>query len=261
MLFMQNRTRHNATRFEQALSHAGISGAELARRLGLENEQNITNWKTRGVPAARISEVARELGVSREWLETGEGDQREATPPGNRAKERADSGGAGPLLMPLAPWDSTTPLDDGEVELPLYKEVELASGEGRTVVRETTDRKLRFSSATLRSCGVDPANAVFATNTGNSNFPLLLHGATIGIDKGMTRVIDGEIYALDHDGLLRVKFLSRLPGGGLRLRSFNAEEYPDEIYSFDDFIEQRLRILGRVFWWSTIRPLRSSALL
>ena len=40
--------------------------------------------------------------------------------------------------------DSDTPLDEDEVELPLYKEVEMSAGAGRTAVREIEGRKLRF---------------------------------------------------------------------------------------------------------------------
>ncbi len=75
------------------------------------------------------------------------------------------------------------------------------------------------------------------------------------------RIIDGQIYALDHDGLLRIKFLYRLPGGALRLRSYNREEYGDEDYSFDEIMEQRIQIIGRVFWWSTLNPLNGPSLL
>lgn len=248
----------NADRFSQALKSSEMSGADLARVLDLENEQNITNWKNRGVPARMLGRVATALGVRREWLEDGTEPMREDEAETTyRPKEPA----ALYVLEPLEPWDSKTPLDDDEVELRLYKEVELASGQGKTAVQEITGPKLRFSRATMRSCGVDPANAVFATNSGDSNHPLILHGATIGIDKGMTRIIDGEIYALDHDGLLRVKFLHRLPGGGIRLHSFNSTEYQDEDYDFDQVMEQRIVILGRVFWWSTIRPLRSISLV
>ncbi|WP_438501849.1 S24 family peptidase, partial [Neisseria meningitidis] len=55
--------------------------------------------------------------------------------------------------------------------------------------------------------------------------------SSIGVDTATTHITDGEIYALEHDGMLRVKFVYRLPGGGIRLRSFNREEYPDEEYS------------------------------
>lgn len=157
------------------------------------------------------------------------------------------------MIGDLSPWDDSTPLDDDEVELPLYKEVELAAGSGRTAVQEMPGRKLRFSYATLRAAGVDPAAAVCAQLKGNSMEPLIMNGATIGIDKATTRVVDGEIYALEHDGMLRVKYLYRLPGGGLRLRSFNRDEYADEEYSSEEMHAKNISIIGWVFWWSTLR--------
>ncbi|CAI8816719.1 HTH-type transcriptional regulator PrtR [Pseudomonas sp. IT-P74] len=249
-------------RFRQALDDSGLSGAELARVLDLENDQNITNWKARGVPAYMVGEVALTLVVEREWLEGKDVPMRTATTE-RSSPPRTANGSPLYVLEPLAPWDSDTPLDDDEVELRLYKEVELSSGPGkvaRTEVQEITGPKLRFSRATMRTCGVDPSNAVFATNSGNSNHPLILSGATVGIDTGMTRIIDGEIYAIDHDGHFRIKFLQRTPTG-LKMKSFNATEYADEDYDFDQIMAQRVLILGRVFWWSSIRPLKGPSLI
>lgn len=248
-----------AARFAEALDEADFGPAELARRIGTDNPQNINNWRERGVSARMAPDVARELGVNLEWLNGKNVAKRTIRP----ATTSADA----PLyvLEPLAPWDDSTPLEDDEVELRLYKEVELSSGPGRLMRTEVQEiasgPKLRFSRATMRACGVEIENAVFATNSGDSNSPLLLHGSTVGIDKGMTRIIEGELYALDHDGQLRIKFLKRLPGGGIRLHSFNGTEYPDEDYDAEQILEQRIVILGRVFWWSTIRPMRSPALL
>ncbi|MNC83010.1 HTH-type transcriptional regulator PrtR [compost metagenome] len=45
-----------------------------------------------------------------------------------------------------------------------------------------------------------------------------------------------------------MKQLYRLPTG-IRLRSFNREEHPDEDYSFQDMQEEQILILGHVFWW------------
>ncbi|MEN1896735.1 helix-turn-helix transcriptional regulator [Pseudomonas aeruginosa] len=137
--------------------------------------------------------------------------------------------------------------------MPLYKEVELSAGAGRTAVREIKGRKLRFSYATLRNAGVSPSAAFCATVSGNSMEPLIMNGATIGVDRSATRILDGEIYALEHDGMLRVKYLYRLPAGGMRLRSFNTTEHPDEEYSAEQIETQQIRILGWVFWWSTLR--------
>ncbi|KPY70307.1 MULTISPECIES: helix-turn-helix transcriptional regulator [Pseudomonas syringae group] len=249
-------------RFRQALADSGLTGAEFARVLDLDNEQNITNWKSRGVPAYMAGEVARTLVVERDWLEGKDVPMRTDTTARNPTRAAANEP---PLyvLEPLAPWDSDTPLENDEVELRLYKEVELSSGPGkvaRTEVQEVSGPKLRFSRATMRTCGVDPSNAVFATNNGDSNHPLILSGATVGIDTGMTRIIDGEIYAIDHDGHFRIKFLQRLPAG-IRMKSFNSSEYADEDYEFDDILAQRIVILGRIFWWSSIRPLKGPSLI
>lgn len=154
-------------------------------------------------------------------------------------------------LAGMSEWDDSTPMDSDDVEIPLFKEVEMAAGNGMSHAIEINGRKLRFSKATLRAAGVDAANAACATITGTSMEPLILDGATIGIDRGRTQIKDGKIYAIDHDGMLRVKYLYRMPGGGLRLRSENADEYPDEVFTAED--SNQIRILGWVFWWSVLQ--------
>jgi len=162
------------------------------------------------------------------------------------------------LIGAISPWNNETPLDDDEVFVPLYKEVELAAGNGSTAIQEVTERKIRFALSTLREAGVLPHNAVAATAKGNSMERLIMDGATIGIDRGTTNIIDGEIYAIDHDGMLRVKYLYRMPGGGIRLRSENSEEHPDEIVAPEAV--RHIKILGWVFWWSTVRRRRGPSI-
>lgn len=158
------------------------------------------------------------------------------------------------LIGAMSAWDSSTPLSDDEVAIPLYKEVELAAGGGATEVIEVPGRLLRFAKSTLREAGVQEANAVCATIKGRSMERLIMDGATIGIDTGTTHIEDGEIYAFDQDGMLRVKYLYRLPGGGVRVRSENDDEFPDETLTADQFAS--IRMLGWVFWWSTVRRRR-----
>lgn len=159
------------------------------------------------------------------------------------------------LIGEISPWGSETPLEDEEVEVPLYKEVEISAGNGATSVQAVPGRCIRLSRSTLRDAGVEPANAMAATVAGNSMSRLILDGSTVGIDKGTTNIIDGEIYAIEHGGMLRVKYLYRQPSGGLRLRSENSEEHPDEFYTAEE-VADSIRIIGFVFWWSTIRPTR-----
>ncbi|WP_165856756.1 S24 family peptidase [Marinobacter sp. JSM 1782161] len=150
-------------------------------------------------------------------------------------------------------WDSDTPLDEDEVELPLFREVELAAGAGQTQVIENHGAKLRFAKSTLARAGVLQENAACAFVRGNSMVPVMPDGTCIGVNTADTAVRDGEIYAIDHDGMLRVKFLHRRPGGGIKIVSQNAMEHPAEEYSADDVQDNNIRIIGRVFWWSVLR--------
>ncbi|RPX15417.1 helix-turn-helix transcriptional regulator [Pseudomonas aeruginosa] len=229
-------------RIRARLKALRLSQSELASRVGV-SRGTVTFWMngTNLIKGENLMAVARELQCSPEWLISG----AEAKPSASLTEAV--------MIGDLSPWDDSTPLDKDEVELPLYKEVELAAGSGRTAVQEMPGRKLRFSYATLRAAGVDPAAAVCAQLKGNSMEPLIMNGATVGIDKATTRVVDGEIYALEHDGMLRVKYLYRLPGGGLRLRSFNRAEHDDEEYSPKEMQSQGISIIGWVFWWSTLR--------
>lgn len=152
---------------------------------------------------------------------------------------------------PIDVWDDNTPLDPDEVELPFFKEVELSAGNGSAVMLETNGRKLRFGKRTLQRKNIDPAGAGCVPVTGNSMEPVLPDGSTVGVDTACVSVQDGKMYALDHDGLLRVKLLYRLPGGGLRLRSYNEAEHPDERYD-GEYVTEHIRIIGKVFWYSVL---------
>lgn len=152
------------------------------------------------------------------------------------------------LLIPISMWDDDTPLDDDEVEVPFLREVELSAGSGRTVIQESSRSKLRFGKLTLRKHSVQFDQAVCVPVHGNSMDPVLPDGSTVAINKGATNVVDGKIYAISHNGQLRVKTLYRLPGGGIRMRSFNRDEHPDEEYDAEEMREKEITILGKVFW-------------
>lgn len=149
-------------------------------------------------------------------------------------------------------WDDDTPLDDDEVYVPFLKEVELSAGSGKTVVEPSHKQKLRFGKQTLRRQNVQPSEAVCVTVSGNSMEPVLPHGSTVGVDQGCTAITDGKMYALNHGGQLRVKTLYRAPGGGIRMRSYNRDEHPDEEYSAEEMLQKDIMIIGKVFWYSVL---------
>ncbi|GGK53044.1 Phage repressor protein C, contains Cro/C1-type HTH and peptisase s24 domains [Pseudomonas koreensis] len=148
-------------------------------------------------------------------------------------------------------WDDATPVEDDEICVPFLREVELAAGSGRFTVEESPNSFLRFGKRSLRQNGVQFSNAKCVTVRGNSMLPVLRDGATVGVNTGVTSVseiTDGDLYAINHNGQLRVKQLYRIPTG-IRLRSFNRDEHPDEDYTFQDIQEEQIVIIGHVFWW------------
>ncbi|MCA5967396.1 S24 family peptidase [Pseudomonas sp. P129] len=157
------------------------------------------------------------------------------------------------LLGAIEVWDDETPLEGDEVEVPLLKEVELSAGNGSIAVQQHSSSKLRFGKLTLRRQGIEPAAVICVSVTGSSMEPVLPSGSTVGVDQGRKEIKDGDIYALSHSDHLRVKMLYRLPSGGIRMRSFNREEYPDEEYSKERIVLEDIKIIGRVFWYSVLR--------
>lgn len=236
-----------------ARDRLGINQSELARRLGV-TPQSVQAWESgRSVPrVSKFQEISRALGISGRDLLQASGMMNPKSMTdflgmlGDENQKEED-----PILKDLRVWDESTPLADDEVYVPLLREVELSAGSGRFAIEEGPASKLRFSKQDLRANGVQFSNAKCVTVSGSSMLPVLRDGATVGINVGknqLTDVVDGEMYAISHNGQLRIKQVFRLPSG-LRLRSFNRDDYPDEDYSFQQLQDQQITILGHVFWW------------
>ena len=234
-------------RVKAAMAAASIrSEGELARLSGVRQPtvHRIVSGESREPRRANLLRIARACSVSYDYLVAAESDRFENA--STNLNELT-------FIGHMDAWDSDTPLDPDEVELPLFREVELAAGAGQTQVRENHGAKLRFAKSTLSRANIAPENAACAFVSGNSMEPVMPDGTTVGVNTADTGIRDGEIYALDHDGMLRVKFLYRKPGGGLMIRSQNQDEHPDEHYTAENIHDQAIRIIGRVFWWSVLR--------
>lgn len=151
------------------------------------------------------------------------------------------------MLGNIDEWDSKTPLDNDEIEIPFYKDVRLSAGDGfADDIEDYNGYKLRLSKSTMRKYGIDKDCAVCLTVYGDSMEPVFRDGSTVGIDQADTNIRDGKIYAINHDGLLRIKILEKLPGNQVKIRSYNPG-YDDEIVPQD-----AITVLGRVWWQSSI---------
>ena len=230
-------------RLNARMKAQGLSAADISRATGV-SRATVSFWMagTNGAKGKNLLALAKALNCSPTWLSDGTGN-----PDGIYTVDLGANS-----LRSIEAWDDETPLDDDEVYVPFLKEVELAAGTGRFAIEESDSARLRFFKKDLRNNGVQFSNAKCVTVSGNSMVPVLRDGATVGINVGkntLRDVVDGEMYAINHNGQLRVKQLYRIPTG-LRLRSFNRDEHPDEDYTFDQIQEQQIVILGHVFWWA-----------
>ncbi|MEL4388280.1 helix-turn-helix transcriptional regulator [Shewanella xiamenensis] len=231
--------------------NAGIkSQAELANLCGWKSQSRVGNYEagTRAVSAVDAKILAKVLGVSPAEILYGNSNTEDYSDNVRFNKNLVEPNALWHAGFDL--WDEVTPLNDDEVALPFFREVELAAGNGSTFVQENGGNKLRFAKSTLKKCNVTPEHAACVSVAGNSMLPVLRNGATVGVDTSKKNIIDGEMYAIDHDGMLRVKILYRTPGGGIRIKSYNNDEYPDEFLTPEQV--GCIKIIGKVFWYSVL---------
>ena len=227
-------------RLHERMQVLGIKAAEIAR-LTKTSKGAVSQW-VNGIAkpsGEKLLSLAKVLVCQPNWLLSGE----------NSQKQLPDSNAM--LIGGIEEWDESTELADHEVEIPFLSEVELSAGPGKYSIENSSNRKLRFEKISLRKCGVEAGNALCVHVNGNSMEPVLPNRSTVGVDTACTRIIDGEIYAVAHGDMLRVKLASRLSNGGVRFRSYNASEYPDEVYTLSDM--KNIRIIGRIFWYSVLK--------
>ena len=212
-----------------------VKGSELATIAGVK-PPSVSDWrsgKSKTMEGENLLKVAKYLNVDPVWLATGKGN-----PQG---------------FISVEDWDSSTPLDDDEVEIPFFKDFSFACGGGsigEAMNNET--RRLRMSKTTLRNKAIDKKNAVATTASGDSMSPTIKNGDTIHIDLGRTTIKDGRIFAVQHGGLFMAKRLYNLPLGGVRIVSDNTAEFPEIHLSAQDQIDQHFEVIGWVWQISTM---------
>lgn len=220
-------------RIAQRMFELGLQHKDLVAATGA-SKGTVTNWIS-GVnnpTGKRLILLAQALKTSENWLLTG-----------NQTPE----------FRQVEPWDSNTPLDDDEIEIPFFKDFSFACGGGsigEAIANET--RKLRMSKATLRNLSITKENAVAATAIGDSMSPTIKDGDTIHVDLGRKNIKDGKIFAICLGGLFYCKRLYNLPLGGVRIVSDNSTEFPEIHLNAQEVIDQQLEIIGWVWQISSL---------
>jgi transcriptional regulator len=223
-------------RLRKARIEKNISQVELGRLTG-ESQSKIAALESgRNKKPTNTVQLAEILGVSAYWLETGKGEMH-PSPAQNEIKD---------IHRPML-WSSNDPLpEDDYTFAPYMKEQAFCGGAGSFEIPDYTGFRLPFGRATLRRKSINPDNVFCCTLTGDSMEERIAEDAAIAVDAGEKTIRDGKIYAFRHGDLFRVKYLSRLPGGRVKIKSHNPA-YEDEEAGLED-----IEVIGRVFWWSVL---------
>lgn len=210
-----------------------LSQQQLADKVGVSQQSiaKIENGET--LQPRKIKQLADALGVTVNWLQFGDLD-----------------GNGQDTNMVVKDWEDTAPDPYLFTQIPVL-DIELSAGNGSEAeVIESESNTYPLRKEELRAAGVSPADARIVRILGNSLFPVLTNGDKVAVDLKQTYPVrDGDLYAIRDGVLLRVKILVNRPDGGIILKSYNKDEYPDEILTYEER-NSRIHIIGRVFWSS-----------
>ncbi|CAG8868346.1 HTH-type transcriptional regulator PrtR [Pseudomonas fluorescens] len=226
-------------RLKALLQECNLTASDFAAQRQV-SPQHVNNWFKRGVPLARLDEISDLLCVHRRWLHTGEGPKylnpipRLCTPC--------------PRHAPHSPSPSALMCHDGQYSpIPLYR---VCDGQ----LEPVPGGNLRLPLRAFEALGVAPSDAVCLSMPAHNMTPTLPHGSTLAIDRSLTRIVEGETYALLHGGQLRVNTLSLTEKGVLCLHSHDNRNHPPERLTALQCRMQGVEIIGWVFWWAHLRP-------
>lgn len=233
--------KSSGDRLKALLQECNLTASDFAAQRKV-TPQHVNNWFKRGVPLARLDEIADLLCVHRRWLHTGEGPK---------------------YLNPIPRLCTPCPRQSSYAQSPTA----LMSHDGQNApipfhciqggkLEAVPGGTLRLPLRALDALGVDPGDAVCLSMPAYNMGPALPYGTTLAIDRSVTHIVEGETYALLHGGHLRVHTLSLTAKGVLCLHSHDSRNHPPERLTPLQRRVQGVEIIGWVFWWAHLRPSR-----
>ena len=217
-------------RLQQKLDETRVTQADIARATGVSTAA-VSKWFSgdNTPKAGSLKVIADLLGVTDEWLLTGK------EPKKNH-------------LARVKVWDDGSPLDDDEVEIAFYKTLRLACGGGSMVqVSDSEKGFMRLPRKLLDKLGVYRDRTFSAPTEDDSMKPTINDGDIVYVDENRDFIKDGKIFAIEHGELFRCKRLYKTSDGGVRIVSDNKDEYPEEILTKQQMIDQNFRVIGWVW--------------
>lgn len=231
-------------RLKESRKEKKLTMEKLGRMVGGLSKSAVSLWenqdkknKPTGENLTRLCEI---LGINAKWLLYGKGD-------------KYNNSNANLISVSSNKDDNTNLFDDG-IFLPLIKQIKLSNANGTLIEIDIMNKQHKIPKSILIEANIDIKNAAVAVVYGNSMSPVLPNGTLVAINTKMKNIIDGEIYAIDHNGTLRIVRLYKMPFG-IRIKLYNNIDYPYEEYRTRDELS-KIKIIGWVFYYSVIRTLQ-----
>ncbi len=222
----------------------GLTLQGLAKQVGVSHPA-ILNWEkgaTRSFREPYFSRLASALKTTPQWLLEGKG-------PEDADEHLLQAHGA----MPVVTWEKEEDLKaHGEYVFVPRVDIEADCGQGACVYHEhELDQRQAFRVEWFAQRHLNPRHCTCIYARGDSMEPRIFEGDTLLIDRSPSareNIIDGKIYLLRYGTDIRVKQLFKRFDGGLIIRSFNSDKYPEEVISKEELASGDIDILGRVVW-------------
>jgi phage repressor protein C with HTH and peptisase S24 domain len=202
-------------RIRLAMSEAGMSQVELARKVGIA-PPSVHGWltgKAKFLRGENLLRAAAALNVNQHWLATGEGNPHDPETP--------------VVIRPILGAEPVQIADPEDPKQVAIQKVKLKLSAGITGFAVEPDRR-DGGLATVPRRWVDkhdyiPSRLLAIEVKGESMEPSLYDGDTVVINTADTKPIDGAVYAFNYEGEPVVKRLSRDAG-----RWWLASDNPDQ---------------------------------
>jgi len=204
--------------------------------------QHVNNWIRRGIPIARLDDIAQLLCVHTRWLRTGFGPKYRFPPP----------------FPPIDPQDQFFDqdiLDGNPSALAASTDSDVLVSFHRPFNHQliaVENSHLRLPLAALEALNINPAHCAALVMPDASMAPRIQLGAALAIDRSQQAIHPGHLYAVLRGDELCVRILYPMTCEAVRLRADNLAHFTDELISARGKVE----VLGWVFWWSTLQVQR-----
>lgn len=223
----------------------GLNQTQLAKKAGIKQPSlsAIENGDAKNIRSSTMKGLARGLGVSENWLETGQENV-------SSIKEPAAQYG----MTPVISWEHPEDLpQDQYTMIPRY-EAEVSAGNGSTIhwhqVEKDQGQAFRNSFFTENGFKPNDLKAIYAR--GDSMEPRIYDGDSITIDTSKSDVVNEKLYVLRIEDEIFVKKLRKRPGGGLEIISLNPAYAPMNLNAEET---QYIEVIGRVVQISSMGDL------